>query len=60
MASASGTRTISPARSATIDPNAPSCTASMAAMPNRVASTRSNAVGVPPRWTWPSTMARVS
>ncbi len=29
-------------------------------MPKRVASTRSNAVGVPPRWVWPSTVVRVS
>ena len=32
----------------------------MAATPNRVDSTRSNAVGVPPRWTWPSSTTRVS
>ena len=32
----------------------------MAATPNRVASTRSNAVGVPPRWTWPRIVTRVS
>ena len=31
--------------SATIDPHASSCTASMAATPNRVARTRSKAVG---------------
>ncbi len=40
-ASDSGTRTIRSARSATIEPKAPSCTASMAAMPKRVDSTRS-------------------
>ena len=34
--------------------------ASIAASPSRVASTRSKAVGVPPRWMWPSTVARVS
>ena len=38
----------------------PSCAASIAASPSLVASTRSNAVGVPPRWTCPSTVARVS
>ena len=32
----------------------------VAAMPQRVASTRSKAVGVPPRCTWPRTVARVS
>ena len=41
-------------------PSGRSLAASIAAMPQRVASTRSNAVGVPPRWTWPSTVARVS
>ena len=45
---------------ATIWPKAPSCTASMAAMPNRVASTRSKAVGVPPRCTWPRIVTRDS
>ena len=35
-------------------------TASAAATPKRVASTRSNAVGVPPRWTWPRIVIRVS
>ena len=59
-ARASGTRTISLPASATIWPNAPSCTASMAAMPKRVDSTRSKAVGVPPRWTWPRIVTRVS
>ena len=44
----------------------PSCpsrrraTASMACRPNRVASTRSNADGVPPRWMCPSTVVRAS
>ena len=47
-------------RSATICPYAPSWTASIAPRPNRVASTRSNAVGVPPRCTCPSTTARDS
>ena len=41
-------------------PTPPSCTRSIAATPNRVDSTRSNAVGVPPRWTWPSITTRVS
>src|SRR5262249_45340917 len=50
-----GTRTISVPRKAIIVPQSPSCTASMACSPNRVASTRSNADGVPPRWMWPST-----
>ena len=56
----SGTRTTWPAWRATIVPHAPSCTASMAATPNREASTRSKAVGVPPRCTWPSVVTRVS
>ena len=30
------------------------------ASPKRVARTRSNAMGVPPRWTWPSTTGRAS
>ena len=47
-------------RSAGIMPHLRSLAASMAAMPKRVASTRSKAVGVPPRWMWPSTVARVS
>src|SRR5215218_8592665 len=47
-------------RRATMTPDCPSCTASIAARPNRVASTRSNADGVPPRWTWPRTTARAS
>ena len=41
-------------------PSRPSAAASAAAMPKRVASTRSNAVGVPPRWTWPRIVTRVS
>src|SRR5215469_17481232 len=49
VASASGTLTISVPRSATMLPNAPSATALAAWTPNRVARTRSNAVGVPPR-----------
>jgi len=48
VAVAKGTRTMAPACNATIVPNAPSCTASIAAIPKRVARTRSNAVGVPP------------
>ena len=47
-------------RSATIVPNRPSSTASIARTPKRVASTRSYAVGVPPRWTWPRIVMRVS
>ena len=49
VAAAIGTRTMSVPRSATIWPNAPSATARIACAPKRVASTRSNAVGVPPR-----------
>ena len=41
-------------------PQASLCTASIAATPYRVASTRSNADGVPPRWTWPSSTTLVS
>ena len=55
-----GTRTISPPWSATIIPNAPSCTASTAATPKRVARTRSKADGVPPRWMWPRMVTRAS
>ena len=47
-------------RSAVIVPHLPASAASIACRPKRVASTRSKAVGVPPRWTWPSTVARVS
>ena len=47
-------------RSAGIVPQRRSSAASIAASPSRVASTRSKAVGVPPRWMWPSTVARVS
>ena len=39
--------------SATIVPIPPLCTASIAPMPKRVANTRSNAVGEPPRCIWP-------
>ena len=41
-------------------PNSPSFTASMASIPKRVASTRSYAVGVPPRRTCPRIVTRVS
>ena len=41
-------------------PKAPSWTAATAATPKRVASTRSKAVGVPPRWTCPSVVTRAS
>ena len=47
-------------RSAVILPQSPASAASIACSPKRVASTRSKAVGVPPRWTWPSTVARAS
>ena len=40
---------------ATIFPNTPRRTSSTALPPNRVASTRSNEVGAPPRWRWPRT-----
>ena len=53
VASAMGTRTMSVPCSATICAKAASWTASTAAAPKRVASTRSTAVGVPPRWMWP-------
>src|SRR2546423_1557646 len=55
-----GTRMISEACNATMMPNCPSCTASMASIPKRVARTRSYAVGVPPRSTWPRIVTRVS
>ena len=47
-------------RSAGMTPQRASFAASAAARPSRVASTRSKAVGVPPRWMWPSTVARDS
>src|SRR4051812_13166677 len=47
-------------RSAAIFPHSLRATMSAAWTPKRVASTRSNAVGVPPRWMWPSTVERVS
>src|SRR3954452_18162061 len=50
-ARASGTSSISVPRRATICPYAPSCAAIVACSPNRVASTRSKDVGVPPRCT---------
>src|SRR5262249_7761761 len=59
-ASASGTSLISLPRSEVIIPHSSSCAALIAARPSLVASTRSNAVGVPPRCTWPRTVARVS
>src|SRR5918996_3287229 len=49
--SSSGTSTTSPPWRETIRPHAPFDARSMAATPNRVASTRSYAVGEPPRWT---------
>ena len=55
-----GTGTISAPRTATILPKSPWPTSQAAAQPRRVASTRSNAVGVPPRWTCPRTVARTS
>ena len=56
----SGTSTISCACRATMRPHPPAFARSMAARPIRVASTRSNAAGVPPRCTWPSIVTRVS
>ena len=41
-------------------PKRPPATASSAATPKRVASTRSNATGVPPRCTWPRIVTRLS
>ena len=58
--SASGTSVTTSARSATIRPIRPSTARSAAWMPNRVASTRSRAVGTPPRWMWPRTVTRAS
>ena len=58
MAADNGTRTISVPANATITPLSPSCTASIACRPKRVASTRSYAVGVPPLCTCPSTVCR--
>lgn len=55
-----GTRTMSVPRRATIVPKSPSWTQSTACSPNRVASQRSKALGVPPRWTWPRTVVRAS
>jgi hypothetical protein len=49
-ASPRATRSITSPLSATIMPKAFSCTAPMARNPKRLASTRSYAVGVPPRW----------
>ena len=60
VASASATEITSSPRRAAIWPNAPSATRSDAFSPKRVARTRSRAVGLPPRWTWPSTVTRVS
>ena len=51
--------TVSPV-SATIRPKVPAATSSAACAPKRVASERSKAMGVPPRWTWPSTTERAS
>ena len=59
-ASASATSSMRVPRREAIVPHRPSCAASMAARPSRVASTRSEAVGAPPRWMCPSTVARVS
>ena len=47
-------------RSAVMLPKSPRCAASTACQPKRVASTRSYAVGVPPRWTWPRMTGRAS
>ena len=59
-ASASGTSPISVPCNATICPTCPSWAAIVACNPKRVASTRSNEVGVPPRCTWPRTVVRTS
>ena len=40
--------------------SAPATARSAAATPRREPSTRSAALGVPPRWTWPSTVTRAS
>ena len=41
----------------TITPASPSASASTAAVPSRLASILSDAVGIPPRWMWPTTVS---
>ena len=53
-----GCEAISPFISPTTWPALPSMSACTAQMPSRDASRRSRAEGVPPRWTWPSTVTR--
>src|SRR5205085_2913454 len=60
VASASGTAAMSSPRNAAICPKLPANASSAAFRPNRVASTRSRDVGLPPRCTCPSTVTRVS
>ena len=60
VASSSETSTISLPRTAAIRPQVPARASSAAFSPRRVARSRSRAVGVPPRWTCPSTVTRVS
>ena len=55
-----GLATIRPPSSAATCPNWPSAISSTTFTPNRVASSRSNAHGAPPRCTWPSTVVRTS
>ena len=59
-ASSSVTSTTAVPRRATIRPNPPLAARSAAATPRRDPSTRSAAVGVPPRCRWPSTVTRDS
>lgn len=59
-ASFSGMRSIWWPRSPVITPDSPSASALRAAVPMRLANTRSNALGLPPRWTCPSTVRRDS
>ena len=55
-----GTVTASSTDAGTSPTSSQRATASVAATPKRVASTRSKATGVPPRWTWPRIVVRVS
>jgi hypothetical protein len=58
--SASGVVTVSPLTIPTSTPCLPPASASTAAAPRRVASTRSAALGIPPRTTWPRRVTRRS
>src|SRR3989442_1565881 len=58
--SSSGVAAISPCRNPIMTVAWPAISSLTAAAPKRVASSRSNAVGAPPRWTWPRIVARIS